>query len=239
MPLVSNLPQSQTANCTESRFRTQLTVVLVVLAVVAQALVAATAVIELSEAVIASAERKYGREARSRLDSWLKLIAAGKKKSEDEKLRIVNDFFNQVPFASDIDHWNMPDYWATPVELLASNGGDCEDYAIGKYFTLLALGMDINKLRITYVKAPQAPNPADQAHMVLTYYARPDAVPLVLDNLVPDIRSAGERRDLTPVYSFNGEGLWLAKERGSGRVGGSEKISLWSQLNARMGKELH
>lgn len=236
---MSNLPQSRTADRTDSRFRTPLTIAFVVLALAVQALVAATDVIELSEAVIASAERKYGHEARLRLESWLKLIAANKKKSEDEKLRIVNDFFNQVPFASDIDHWGVADYWATPVELLASNGGDCEDYAIGKYFTLLALGMDINKLRITYVKAPQAPNPADQAHMVLTYYSRPDAIPLVLDNLVPDIRSASVRKDLTPVYSFNGEGLWLAKERGSGRVGGSEKISLWTQLNARMGKELH
>jgi predicted transglutaminase-like cysteine proteinase len=131
----------------------------------------------------------------------------------------------------------MPDYWATPTEMLASNGGDCEDYSIAKYFTLLALGVNIDKLRITYVKARNLP-PAEQAHMVLTYYAKPDAIPLVLDNLVPEIKPASERADLLPVYSFNGDGLWLAKERGSGRVeGGSAKISLWTQLNSRMGKE--
>ena len=239
MPLVSPPPQNQVAERAEVRLSKLLIVVFLALILAVQAIVAATAVIELSEAVIASAERKYGPEARSRLEAWIRLIAGSRKKSEDDKLKIVNDFFNQVPFASDIDHWGVADYWATPVEMLASNGGDCEDYAIGKYFTLLALGIDIGKLRITYVKAPQAPNPADQSHMVLTYYAKPDAIPLVLDNLVPEVRSAAMRKDLTPVYSFNGDGLWLAKERGSGRVGGSEKISLWTQLNARMGKELH
>ncbi len=238
MPLASNLLQNLPAERPDNRRSLLLVVAFLAWVVVVQALVAATAGIELSEEVIASAERKYGPEARTRLQAWIKLIASSRKKPEDDKLKIVNDFFNQVPFASDIDHWGIADYWATPVELLASNGGDCEDYAIGKYFTLLALGIDINKLRITYVKAPQAPNPADQSHMVLTYYAKPDSIPLVLDNLIPEIRPASLRKDLTPVYSFNGDGLWLAKERGSGRVGGSEKISLWTQLNARMGKEL-
>lgn len=239
MPLVSNLPQNPPAERTDNRPSALLIAAFLVLAIAVQALVAQTAGIELSEAVFASAERKYGPEARTRLEAWIRLIASSRKKPESDKLKIVNDFFNRVPFASDIEHWGIADYWATPVELLASNAGDCEDYAIGKYFTLLALGVDVNKLRITYVKASQAPNPADQSHMVLTYHATPEAIPLVLDNLMPEIKPAQERKDLTPVYSFNGDGLWLAKERGSGRVGGSEKISLWTQLNARMGKELH
>lgn len=210
----------------------------VALSFVSRPLFAADPAIELTEAVIASAERKYGATARQRLSKWLQVVSANRKKADPEKLALANDFFNLVPFDSDIEHWGLPDYWATPVEKLASNGGDCEDYAIGKYFTLLALGVGIDKLRITYVKAPNAPNPADQAHMVLTYYAKPDAIPLILDNLIPEIKPANLRNDLIPVYSFNGDGLWLAKERGAGRVGGSEKISLWTQLNTRMGKEL-
>ncbi|HET19999.1 MAG TPA: sulfate adenylyltransferase, partial [Chromatiales bacterium] len=63
------------------------------------------------------------------------------------------------------------------------------------------------------------------AHMVLTYYPEPSAEPLVLDNLVPDIRLASRRQDLVPVYSFNGDGLWLAKERGLGRfVGKADRL---------------
>ena len=214
-----------------------LAIVAVLAACFWSALHAADFVVELSEKVLASAEKKYGGPARERLVAWVKLIADNKKKPEPDKLRLVNEFFNKTPFVSDAENWGMPDYWATPTEMLARNAGDCEDYSIGKYFSLLALGVNIDKLRITYVKARNLP-PADQAHMVLTYYAKPDAVPLVLDNLVPEIKPASERADLTPVYSFNGDGLWLAKERGSGRVeGGSAKISLWTQLNARMGKE--
>ena len=220
---------------TEESSRVLLAVGLALLLVI-HTLVAADYAIQLGENVLASAEKKYGAGARQRLTSWLKLIAENKKKAETEKLKLVNDFFNQIPFISDEEHWGVQDYWATPSEMLASNGGDCEDYSIGKYFTLLALNVGMDKMRITYVKARNLP-PADQAHMVLTYYAKPDAVPLVLDNIVREIRPATERADLTPVYSFNGEGLWLAKERGSGRVGGSEKISLWTQMNARMGKE--
>ncbi len=202
------------------------------------ALIAADVAVTLTEKVIASAEKKYGPEARTRLVSWTKLIAANGKKSETEKLKLVNDFFNQIPFVSDMEHWGLQDYWATPVELLASNGGDCEDYAIGKYFTLLALGFPMDRLRINYVMAINQ-DPANQAHMVLTYYPKPDAVPFILDNLIKEIKLASARPDLIPVYSFNGEGLWLAKERSSGKASGSSsKISLWTQMNDRMGKEL-
>ncbi len=206
-------------------------------------LFAQEAALQLTEKVIASAERKYGVGARNRLQDWVKLIADNRKKSDPDKLSLANDFFNKVPFNSDIEHWGIRDYWATPVELLASNGGDCEDYAIAKYFSLLALGFPMEKLRITYVKAFNQP-PGDQAHMVLTYFSKPDAIPLVLDNLVPHIRPANQRTDLLPIYSFNGDGLWLAKERSAGRpgqankVGGTGQISLWQEMMARMGQEL-
>lgn len=220
-----------------TRFSGRLAAAAVALLLLVQTLAAADLAVQLTEGLLASAERKYGAGARQRLTAWVRLIADNRKKTEADKLKLANDFFNQVPFVADHEHWGIPDYWATPTEMLASNAGDCEDYSIGKYFTLLALGVGIDKLRITYVKARNLP-PAEQAHMVLTYYAKPDAVPLVLDNLVGDIKPGSERADLLPVYSFNGDGLWLAKERGAGRVeGGSSRIGLWTQLNARLGKE--
>lgn len=194
--------------------------------------------ITLTARMLDSAERKHGTKARERLEAWQKLIATARGQSEAEKLRLANNFFNQVPFVSDAEHWNVNDYWATPTEMLVTNGGDCEDFAIGKYFTLLALGVPMEKLKITYVKARNW-NPVNQAHMVLTYYPTPAAVPLVLDNLIPEIKPASQRPDLTPVYAFNGAGLWLAKERGEGKsvAGGSSNIGFWRELNARMGKE--
>lgn len=194
--------------------------------------------VRLEPGVIASAERKFGTPAKTRLEQWQRLMDSARGKSESAKLSLVNDFFNQLTFVSDIEHWGKNDYWATPVEMLASNGGDCEDFSIGKYFTLLSLGVSIDKLKITYVKT-RDPNPINQSHMVLTYYGTQDSIPLVLDNLIPEIKSADHRPDLTPVYSFNGAGLWLARERGEGKrvTGGSNNIGLWRDLLARMGKE--
>jgi predicted transglutaminase-like cysteine proteinase len=67
--------------------------------------------------------------------------------------------------------------------------------------------MPVARLRLVYVRAQVAGNDA-QAHMVLAYYPQPNAEPLILDNLVTSVRPASRRRDLTPVFSFNSEGLW-------------------------------
>jgi predicted transglutaminase-like cysteine proteinase len=194
--------------------------------------------VSISDKQLAAIEAKFTAAGRKRIVDWVQLISSNQGKSVQEKLALVNNYFNQnVLWVSDMDHYGVPDYWATPVETLASGGGDCEDYAIGKYFTLLALKVPMDALKITYVKANIPP--PNNSHMVLTYYATPAAMPLVLDNLNPEIKPASERPDLAPVYSFNGEGLWLAKERASGKsvAGGSSGISMWRDMMSRMGKE--
>ncbi|MBY0579301.1 MAG: transglutaminase-like cysteine peptidase [Burkholderiales bacterium] len=191
----------------------------------------------LSDRLIAYVGKKYGQEAKQRVLEWQKVMEKGKNAPVPDKLRLANDFFNRVTFVSDLEHWGKEDYWATPVEMLATNGGDCEDFAIGKYFTLLAMGVPMERLRITYVRALQF-NPVNQAHMVLAYYATPDADPLILDNLDKTIWPGSQRDDLMPIYSFNGGGLWLAKERGEGRqVGKADRIGFWNEMIERMNKE--
>jgi predicted transglutaminase-like cysteine proteinase len=193
----------------------------------------------ISEKQLTAIELRYKVAGRKRVTDWLQMVTSNQDRTLKEKLALVNDFFNQsTVWVSDYDHYGKQDYWATPLELLASGGGDCEDFAIGKYFTLLALKVPMDTLKITYVKAKNA-DPVNQSHMVLTYFSTPSAMPLVLDNLNQDIRSASERSDLTPVYSFNGQGLWIAKERSSGKsiAGGSSGISLWRSMLLRMGHE--
>lgn len=188
--------------------------------------------LDFSEAFLARIESKHDRFARQRFEEWQSLIENSKDLPEPEKLEVVNKFFNSnVQFIDDIMLWSKEDYWATPAEMLAIGAGDCEDYSIAKYFTLKEIGVDEDKLRITYVKAVEI----GQAHMVLTYYETNRSVPLVLDNLITEIEPASRRNDLVPVYSFNGAGLWLAKSRGEGqRVGDSSRLSLWQDLEARM-----
>lgn len=187
-----------------------------------------------SQKEIQQTKAKYGSRAADRLVEWQELVDENQHKSEKEKLEIVNDFFNRVRFIDDIVHWRQKDYWATPLEMIATDGGDCEDYSIAKYFTLKALGVPESKLYITYVKAIRL----NQAHMVLTYFETPKSIPLVLDNINKRILKATKRTDLVPVYSFNGDGLWLARERGKGRsvAGGTSKLKNWNSLLQRLNK---
>ncbi len=185
----------------------------------------------LDPATLKKVEAKYGQPARQRLLAWEKLIRQDASSNDLEKLEKVNDFFNEMEFVDDRRHWQERDYWATPVEFLASGGGDCEDFALAKYFTLKAIGLEEKKLNMTYVKALRL----NQAHMVVTYYSRPGAVPLVLDNLVTSIEPATNRKDLMPVYSFNGSGLWLAKARGRGEmIGKSDRLKRWQEILQRL-----
>jgi predicted transglutaminase-like cysteine proteinase len=190
----------------------------------------------LPERTLQRAEEQYGPGARERLLAWQELLRTGRTDDDRTKIERVNRFFNRLRFIDDAIHWQKADYWATPVEFLASDGGDCEDFAIAKYFTLLDLGIDEHKLTLTYVKALKL----NQAHMVLTYYPSPRAEPLILDNLVEAVLPSSERTDLLPVYSLNGSGLWLARERGRGKlVGESSGLQRWQEMLARMALEFN
>ena len=191
--------------------------------------------LNISQTLLAKIEAQYNRFARQRIESWQTLVAENKNLTDLEKLDVVNNFFNtNLLFMNDINLWQKEDYWATPIEALSIGAGDCEDYSIAKYFTLKELGVDEERLRITYVKAVEL----DQAHMVLTYFESKRSIPLVLDNIDTEIKLATNRKDLVPVYSFNGAGLWLAKSRGTGkRVGNASRLSLWEELGNRMQHE--
>jgi predicted transglutaminase-like cysteine proteinase len=189
---------------------------------------------QLSSELLNKAESKYGKDARSLLVAWEEIIIQDTSQTDLEKLERVNDFFNQMEFVDDTIHWGEKDYWATPIEFLGTQGGDCEDFSIAKYFTLKAMGIDEEKLNLTYVKALNY----NVHHMVLTYYSAPGAEPLVLDNLVGEIKPASKRTDLIPIYSFNGTGLWLAKQRGRGKLAGSSsRLQLWQDLIQRMSED--
>ncbi|MNF31333.1 hypothetical protein D3C84_120930 [compost metagenome] len=184
--------------------------------------------------LIDTAEQRYGNlgAARGRIQAWDTLLNDSAHLTEQDQLDSVNRFFNrQIRFADDSRVWRQVDYWATPIEALIKGAGDCEDYAIAKYFSLRRLGIPSEKLRITYVKALRL----NQAHMVLTYYPSPAAEPLVLDNLIDQIRPASQRQDLLPVYAFNAEGLYLPGSRS--KKSDSKKLSRWQDLLKKMRTE--
>lgn len=182
------------------------------------------------------AAQRYGAQVAAAVRDWKTMSGRVGENGDMEKLNGVNDFFNRrIRFEEDKVVWGKSDYWATPLETLSRGAGDCEDFTIAKYVSLKALGMPPAKLRLTYVKA-RIGGPSSnltQAHMVLAYYAAPDAEPVILDNLIGEIRPASRRPDLTPIFSFNSEGLWVSGSAGP-QPGGSSRLSRWRDLLARM-----
>jgi predicted transglutaminase-like cysteine proteinase len=179
---------------------------------------------------------------RSAFNDWRMVLERARQLPRPvDKLRLVNGFFNhRLRFAEDKDIWGQSDYWATPMETLAKNTGDCEDFTIAKYFTLLDAGIPDRQLRLVYVKAAIG-GPAStvfQAHMVLAYYSTPDAEPLVLDNLITDIRPASRRPDLAPVFSFNSQGIWQGASGSANQSAtGIDRLSRWQNLLRRTRQE--
>jgi len=178
-----------------------------------------------------SAARRIGPQAIQPTQALQQVMNAVLRQDDTAKLDAINNFYNrQVLFRDDTEVWGQVDYWASPLETLAQGQGDCEDYAIGKYFSLIALGMPSARLRLVYVRAQVGG--AVQAHMVLAYYAAPNAEPLILDNLVGELRPASRRPDLVPVFSFNSDGLWEgvgAKAAGDPLA----RLSRWREVLAK------
>ncbi|MCY1536072.1 hypothetical protein D9M68_715110 [compost metagenome] len=179
---------------------------------------------------------RYGAKGARAVGSWLDLLRAPTPGQERDALVMANDFWNRsLMSGEDSVIWRQPDYWATPLESLGKGAGDCEDYVIGKYFTLLKLGVPANKLRFIYVRARigGAASSSQVAHMVLGYYETPNAVPLVLDSLISTILPASQRRDLTPVFSFNADGVYV-----DGKPAAPvDRLSRWRDLLQRMERE--
>lgn len=173
-------------------------------------------------------EKKYDKFAKNRVLALIKLMNSLKNATEKEKLLKVNNFFNQVTYKSDMSVWGVKDYWATRMEFLGKDKGDCEDFATAKYFTLKQLGVPTSKMYLSYVKATKQ----KIAHMVLTYFETKRSIPLVLDNYNKRILPATLRPDLIPVYSFNGDSLYLAKQKGLGKEvpSGVAKNKKWTKL---------
>lgn len=159
---------------------------------------------------MARAAQALGAQAVAGSQALMMLLGSLDLADERRLLAEVNGFFNRrVVFQDDVDVWGVVDHWASPLETLNKGAGDCEDFALAKYFSLLSAGVPAERMRLVYVRARiGGVNGVSQAHMVLAYYAEPSAEPLILDNLIDDIRPASRRPDLTPVFSFNTQGLW-------------------------------
>lgn len=186
--------------------------------------------------MISLAQQQFGAKAADTVTAWRKLVEESRDLSDQEKLNKVNTFFNRrILYQTDMEIYKQEDYWASPLEFMGRGTGDCEDFAIAKYMTLLALGIKNENLRLAYVRFKSG-NTAPIAHMVLGYYADPADEPVILDNMVTSIRPASMRTDLQPVFSFNSDGLWVGGATTSS-ADPTTRLSRWRDVLDRIRQE--
>ncbi len=180
-------------------------------------------------------QQRYGTQAFQLAGQLNQLLGQLRQTSESDKLAQINHFFNQhIDYGDDLFIYKAKDYWASPGETIGIAAGDCEDFAIAKYVFLKILGISNEKLRLTYVKAYY--NGRRQAHMVLSYYPSPSSEPYILDNIKPQILPASSRSDLSPIFSFNDQGLWAANSP-QNRGSASSRLSRWRNLLVKLQQE--
>ncbi len=147
------------------------------------------------------------------------------------RIKAVNTYFNNnYDVTDDLSLWEQEDHWATPEEFEAKGAGDCEDFAIAKYFKLVAQNVPKDLLVLSYVTLN-----GNQAHMVLLYHELADDTWFVLDNYNPVILPVSKRFDMDFIYSFNESGVWLPSQKVVGKkVGEASSLSKWQDILSKV-----
>jgi predicted transglutaminase-like cysteine proteinase len=134
---------------------------------------------------------------------WDAFIEQTRKLPKDQQIEVVNEWVNAHPYVEDWANWGLPDYWETPREFL-TRGGDCEDFAITKYYSLIRLGFSAEDMKIVVVKDEKQ----QMFHAVLSVQ-RIGAQTVVLDNQVAQVVPMAVASYYRPIYSLNGTGWWM------------------------------
>lgn len=157
-----------------------------------------------SEHELKKIEKKSGTISINRILDYNENIASFKKHPKSKQLIQVNFYLNKLLPQYDAVTQKQEDHWATPKEFLITGYGDCEDYAIIKYFTLLKLGFEKEKLFLTTVYDKYHGG----YHMVLSYFKTKSKPPLILDNLSFKILDLKQREDLEADMFINSDGVY-------------------------------
>jgi predicted transglutaminase-like cysteine proteinase len=118
-----------------------------------------------------------------------------------QQLRLVNNYFNNKPYEDDARLFGVDDYWQFAEEFVR-HGGDCEDFVIAKYRTLVAAGFPEENLRIVLVDD----RVTSTEHAVLA--ARVGSAILILDNQKVGLKLEAQVTTYRPLYAFNRKSVY-------------------------------
>jgi len=138
--------------------------------------------------------------------AWRQFLSSVRGMSRFEALTAVNRYVNRRPYVSDETNWHEADHWATPGEFF-DRSGDCEDFAIVKYWSLRQLGWSDAELRIVAVHDLEK----GIGHAVLVAFLNGRAY--VLDNLIAEVTDTALIHHYRPVFSINASAWWYHTAR--------------------------
>lgn len=145
-----------------------------------------------------------------KLKSLRPILIKGAALDRDRQLRLVNRYINKRRYKRDRRETSLSaapggeavlkNHWATLLEFLR-RGGDCEDYAVAKYFLLRELGFPAQDMRVlvTWEKS------ARDYHAVLAV-RRENGSSWLLESDNTIVK--GNHRRYRFIYALNEEGIW-------------------------------
>jgi len=129
---------------------------------------------------------------------FLSIVNLGRRHEGRARLGWLNRAVNMsIRAANDWSQYGDTDYWASPLQTLDSEAGDCEDYAVVKYVALRELGVSADDLRIVIVQDSKRLI----EHAVVT--VRYEQKWLILDNRTMAILSTEDARNYLPLFALN------------------------------------
>lgn len=139
---------------------------------------------------------------RCHINEWISFLESIRDKPRLQQIREVNRYANQKSYVLDLTNYGVEDYWAIVNEFL-QNEGDCEDFAITKFFSLRRLGFDPEDLRIVVLQDTNLRT----AHAVLAVFYDHDI--LILDNQSWQVKSHRQIVHYVPLFSVSEKNWWL------------------------------
>jgi predicted transglutaminase-like cysteine proteinase len=135
-------------------------------------------------------------------ERFLSIVELGRKYQERARLGWINRAVNlRIKPMSDWTQYGFIDFWASPLQTLASGAGDCEDYAIVKYAALRELGIAPRDLRLVIVQDSMR----QTQHAVLA--VREENEWLILDNRTMVMLAAEQARHYYPLFVMDYRGV--------------------------------
>lgn len=135
-------------------------------------------------------------------EDWYEMLGRNMNASRMAQMTAVNSWVNASPYITDDRLWGRSDYWETPGQFI-DKSGDCEDYAITKYYSLKRLGWPERDLRLVVVHDAVR----DIPHAVLA--VKLDGETYILDNLATEPLQDRYVTQYTPYYAVNSESRWV------------------------------